>query len=1211
MMKRIAKIIFSLQIALLVCACSTGNDADRARDPWVFRINLDNRPRMIGLALNKNLWAAYDAPRGALYKAWRGDVKFTGPVYDNIHVVQPYSRGEAYIVDSLAISPWSVRKNGETVSIMPEYQGYFLKDGQVTLRYSLPLSKDAKINIEETPEYVAGEDGRPGFERVFKTADVPPDVSILLAVSFKHLRNENDVETNGELVDETFSANVYEWGKSISGRGQLKLNANGATHIRSFFEPQATAHVVTEPTEDMAEESAEGEGGGESASAASDDPAVLAARGKNVIGSSDCAACHAIDKPVIGPSYTMIARKYENTPEVIEQLSGKIINGGSGVWGTRAMSPHPLVSKEDALAMAAYILSVVPDSDMKPEPGVAVDFYEIGQPLASLPEVVAGQSPNASRAFPVIDFRSGNPDIGEDTDENFLGFKNDFVMQVNGYLNVPETATYELQFVANNGGRLAIDGKTVLSGHYYEGTYFGEKTLHLTKGAHPLKIDFYHHLFDKYLVLMWRRDKNQEFEVIPASAYTHNPYDVKPSSPGIKEIYRSNAPGFGASLEDVHPSFDLSPVRPEGFEPRVGDLSFMDDGRLVLCTWDGEVYEMKNVTSGDPADVKIAKIADGLSEPLGITGVDGEIYVLQRWELTRLVDNDGDGITDEYRSIADDWKTTADFHEWSFGLIYRDGYFYGTLGIAQGYFYEEQVEDRGKAIKIAMDGTYTFLAHGLREANGIGFGLDGELFTTDNEGSYVPVCKVIHIPEEGYPFFGNRDIIGDSLPDLPEKPPVIWLPQNEIGNSPTQPIMLHHGPYEGQMIHGEITHGGIKRNFIEKVNGQYQGAVFRFSQGLEVGINRLEWGPDKALYAAGLGGAQDFGHKGHQYGLQRLTYNGNPAFEMLAIRARSNGIEIEFTKPLRVGDGTDPADYRLQQWYYTWAGEGNSQQKRDLENLNVRSVSLSSDRKKVFLELRGMKAAHVIYVQLQAPFLSENNEQLWSNEGWYTLNLIPDEKEKVNPYPFPSKDNSLSPDEKAQGWELLFDGKSLADWQTSGKEAGAGWAISKGEISGKGPDALLMTAREFDNYELELEWRLDSGAEGGILIHTPADADLKKALAVAPRMQIIDQHHETAKTIKTQQSGANYDVQAPKHRVSKPIGEYNHTRLVVHDGHVEHWINGIKAIEYQLGSEAWKRSLAGTIYENQPEYGKARSGHIVLLNIGGKICFKNIRIRQL
>ena len=106
------------------------------------------------------------------------------------------------------------------------------------------------------------------------------------------------------------------------------------------------------------------------------------------------------------------------------------------MWGERAMSPHPNVSEADAQAMAAYILSLVPDGTAERKPGAAVDFYQIGKPLSSLPEVVAGQNPNASVVYPSVNFISGNPDIGQDTDENFSGFVTDFVMEVNGYLNM-------------------------------------------------------------------------------------------------------------------------------------------------------------------------------------------------------------------------------------------------------------------------------------------------------------------------------------------------------------------------------------------------------------------------------------------------------------------------------------------------------------------------------------------------------------------------------------------------------------------------------------------------------------------------------------------------------------------------------------------------------------------------------------------------------
>src|SRR5690606_19052417 len=123
-----------------------------------------------------------------------------------------------------------------------------------------------------------------------------------------------------------------------------------------------------------------------------------------------------------------------------------------------------------------------------------------------------------------------------------------------------------------------------------------------------------------------------------------------------------------------------------------------------------------------------------------------------------------------------------------------------------------------------------------------------------------------------------------------ETAPAIWLPQNEIGNSPTEPVLIREGPYKGQMLHGDMAHGGIKRDFLEKINGRYQGAVFRFSQGFEAGVNRLAWGPDGALYVGQVGmKGGGWSWKDKLAGLQKITFNGKITFEMLAVRALPDG----------------------------------------------------------------------------------------------------------------------------------------------------------------------------------------------------------------------------------------------------------------------------------------------------------------------------------
>jgi cytochrome c len=412
----------------------------------------------------------------------------------------------------------------------------------------------------------------------------------------------------------------------------------------------------------------------------------------------------------------------------------------------------------------------------------------------------------------------------------------------------------------------------------------------------------------------------------------------------------------------------------------------------LVTTWDsvGGVYLLKGIETGDTNKITVKRIAWGLQEPLGITVVDGKIFVLQKPELTQLIDLDGDEIIDEYRTVCNAWGVSNDFHEFAFGLVYKDGYFYATLSLAMRLMSDEkQQPDRGKTIKIAMDGSYEWINYGLRQPNGIGLGPDGEIFECENQGEWIPVNKLIHVKKgdyHGMPW----GVLPDSLSKPPRiTPPAIMLPEDEIANSPSQPILMQDGPYKGQMLHGDVTHGGIKRDFLEKVNGEYQGAVFRFTQGLEAGVNRLCWGPDGALYVGGIGMVGGWSWKEKQYGLQRMKYNGKTTFEMLAIRAKPHGFEIEFTDALRERQIISASDFLVQQWWYL-PTEAYVGPKKDLEKLKVTQVIISKDRKHVYLGIPRLKKEHVVYFRLPDYIQSTGNHSLWSSEAWYTLNNIPE-----------------------------------------------------------------------------------------------------------------------------------------------------------------------------------------------------------------------------
>ena len=132
----------------------------------------------------------------------------------------------------------------------------------------------------------------------------------------------------------------------------------------------------------------------------------------------------------------------------------------------------------------------------------------------------------------------------------------------------------------------------------------------------------------------------------------------------------------------------------------------------------------------------------------------------------------------------------------------------------------------------------------------------------------------------------------------------------------------------------------------------------------------------------------NWGHAGKlKYGLQRLSYNGNTAFEMLAVRAQPDGLEIEFTEPLAAGFG-EAYDFNIRQWYYL-PTENYGGPKLDDKPLAIQSVSLSPDRKKATLKIGGIQANHVIYVLLNPEMKSSTDQSLWTTEAWYTMNQIP------------------------------------------------------------------------------------------------------------------------------------------------------------------------------------------------------------------------------
>ncbi len=219
--------------------------------------------------------------------------------------------------------------------------------------------------------------------------------------------------------------------------------------------------------------------------------------------------------------------------------------------------------------------------------------------------------------------------------------------------------------------------------------------------------------------------------------------------------------------------------------------------------------------------------------------------------------------------------------------------------------------------------------------------------------------------------------------------------------------------------------------------------------------------------------------------------------------------------------------------------------------------------------------------------------------------------------------NTLTPAEKAAGWKLLFDGKTTAGWRGFRREKfpEEGWVIEDGAIkhvAGKGEQSQnggdIITVGQYDQFELQLEWRISPGGNSGIKYLISEDMVKSGHSGLGFEMQVLDDDgHPDAKMGKNgnRTAGALYDLIAPQNKVLRPVGQWNHVRLIIQGGHVEHWLNGAKVVEYDLGSPRLKALIAESKYKNIPGFGEVRKGHILLQDHGNEVWFRNIKIREL
>src|SRR5262245_3638100 len=454
------------------------------------------------------------------------------------------------------------------------------------------------------------------------------------------------------------------------------------------------------------------------------------------------------------------------------------------------------------------------------------------------------------------------------------------------------------------------------------------------------------------------------------------------------------------------------------FEPPAGEvleagaIEPLPDGKVAVSTRRGEVWLIDNAYAADPKAATFTRFARGLHEVLGLAHKDGWLYVTQRPDVSRIKDTDGDGKADRFEVVAEGWGISGDYHEYALGSHFdKDGNIWVALCLTGSFTSEAKF--RGWAGKVTPDGKFVPTTSGVRSPGGVGFNAEGDVFYTDNQGPWNGACGLKQLTLGG--FVGHPDgfkwykdpaahYLGPA-PTVPKSgsrimtearkipqltPTCVIFPYGKMGQSAAgidcDLSAGKFGPFEKQLFVGDQTHSTVMRVFLEKVNGQYQGACFPFRSGFGSGCVPVRFGQDGSLFVGGTN--RGWGSRGNKpFAIERLVWTGKVPFEIREMRAKPDGFELTFTRPVDRVTAGKPESYVLKTYTYIYQAAYGSPEV-DQTTPTITKVEVAKDGKTARLYVDGLQEGH-IHDLTAAGIRSSDGQPLLHPNAYYTLNYVP------------------------------------------------------------------------------------------------------------------------------------------------------------------------------------------------------------------------------